>query len=101
MIGYNHCARYVHCPGVPPNTLRHVACARGIDTIGERCFGRQGHGVTGASQLERPDRLKVFELEVEFSGKIFVIESYQRRAVYMTLNAPLRRLDFIKRYGIG
>ena len=47
---------------VPGDPLGHVARRRGVDAAREGGGRGKGHGVSGAAQLERADRLQILEL---------------------------------------
>src|SRR5262245_54388356 len=57
-------------PSVPGDRLRHIPRAGGPEAARE-CLGvDERDGIPGAAQLERPDRLKVLELEEDLRRRV-------------------------------
>src|SRR5690242_12370895 len=77
----NHdCAWNTQSPRMPCNSLRHVARACGEHATCE--ISRVGcrDGVSSTPQLERSNRLKILELEINV--RRIDVEPYERRANY-------------------
>ena len=65
---------------VPGHALRHVACARRVRPLSQALFAGEQHGIPGAANLERADRLQVLELEPDLAVDVGQLEPNERRA---------------------
>ncbi len=64
-IGNNHAARNSELARAPGNALSHIAGARRIHAVRKSLAASDRHCVGRPAQLERPDRLKVLQLEID------------------------------------
>ena len=83
-------------PGAPGKTKRHVPGAGGVDALGERARVDRADRISRPSNLERPDRLKRFQLEPDLARPV-EWETDQRRADRGVLDPFPRLSDRIER----
>src|SRR5262245_55597868 len=68
--GRDHCARNAKPARAPRHTLGHVTCRRRNDSALELLRWQVKNCIRGAANLERSNRLQVFELEVDLGRSI-------------------------------
>src|SRR5713226_7375180 len=95
-VGHDGSASNAKPPCIPGDTLRHVPGAGGVDACLQRAGIEPRDRIAGAPYFERPDRLQVFELEVELAGAS-VVEPDQRRARHDAVQALPRLFDVYER----
>ncbi len=81
---------------VPADPLRHVAGARRVDALREALLRQESHGIAGAAQLERADRLKVLELQPDLRPRVLDVQAHERRADRRPRDAAARRPDVLE-----
>jgi hypothetical protein len=77
MLGHDDRGRDPELSRDPGDALAHVPGSRSDDAVAQLLGRDLKHGVRGAAELERADRLEVLELEVDLA---VVLEADERRA---------------------
>src|SRR5215472_11308756 len=75
------------------HSLPRVACAHGPDAPAALIRRQQAHSVVRPTNLERPDRLKVLEFQINLRRRLVIAQTHERRAYCCFVNVPARVLD--------
>jgi hypothetical protein len=80
MLWHDYRARDAEFASRPGHALAHVAGACGDDALLQLFLRRLEERVKSSSQLERPDRLEVLQLQMDLAGVLRCIEADKRCA---------------------